>query len=205
MGLTVLLKQTRLAHYVKRLLRRTHVAPAPPLLRMVRKLHAGEQLVQASVPDPYSQERFQPGDEARWVDVLNASGEFGRWDLARLEKEMGSTLLTDGAIFVAHQGRPVGCAAVCDVAQYRPHALLMFVAVLAEHRGHGLGQALVWETMRIARQAGYPGLLLHTENHRLAAVRLYFQLGFLPQLDRDAAGASQWSTVLGQALLGMRG
>jgi ribosomal protein S18 acetylase RimI-like enzyme len=77
----------------------------------------------------------------------------------------------------------------------------MYVAVLAEHRGKGLGQALVWETMRIAQHEKFPGLLLHTEAPRLAAVRTYFQLGFLPRLEQGVAGERQWSAVLSRALL----
>src|SRR5262249_806291 len=118
-----------------------------------------------------------------------------------LHDEMTRTLLNDGAIYVEHHGQPVGCAAVCGIDQYLPNAILMYVAVLPRYRGLGLGQALVWETMRVARQAGFPAFLFHPEDHRLAAVRTYFQLGFLPQLDDDAAGANQWSTVLRQALL----
>jgi mycothiol synthase len=200
MGLTLYLKKTPLAQGIKRLLRPRR--KAPPLLRMVRKLHQGEQLTAPAVPDPYRLLRHAPGGEAEWIDLLNASGEFGRWTAERLYAEVGAVLLPGGGVFAAYGDQLVGCAAACFMEAYRPHAVLMYVAVLPEHRGKGLGQALVWETMRVARGQGYPGMLLHTEPHRLAAVRTYFQLGFLPRLEAGAAGAALWADVLRRALLG---
>ena len=201
MGITQYLKRTGLARYVKRVLRGPERVPTPPLLRMLRKLHAGEPLPVPTLAEPYRLQHYVPGDEDQWLELLNVSGEFGTWNDARLSQELLTPLLPDGGIFVTHKGRLVGCASACVLDEYRPHAILMYVAVLAEHRGQGLGQALVWETMRVARQERFPGLLLHTENHRTAAVRTYFQLGFLPRLAPGAAGAEQWSEVLARALL----
>jgi hypothetical protein len=47
-------------------------------------------------------------------------------------------------------------------------------------------------------------MLLHTETHRLAAVRTYFQLGFLPEFGKEVAGQQVWSDVLSRALLQCR-
>jgi mycothiol synthase len=201
MGIAQYLKRTSLARYVKRVLRGPERVLTPPLLRMLRKLHPGEPLPAPTLVEPYRLQHYVPGDEEQWIELLNASGEFGTWDDARLSRELLATLLPDGGIFVTHRGRLVGCASACAMDEYRPHAILMYVAVLAEHRGQGLGQALVWETLRVARHEQFPGLLLHTENHRLAAVRTYFQLGFLPRLAPGAAGAEQWAEVLKGALL----
>jgi GNAT superfamily N-acetyltransferase len=169
---------------------------------MLRKLHPGESLQPAAVPEPYRLVRYAAGDEDHWLGLLNASREFGHWDLDRLRRELLSTLLPDGGVFLACDRRLVGCASACSMGEYHPYAILMYVALFPEHRGRGLGQALVWETLRVAQREQFPGLLLHTENHRLAAVRSYFQLGFLPRLGAGAAGKRQWGTVLSSAFFG---
>jgi mycothiol synthase len=200
MGLASYLKRTALGRYVKRLVRRESNPPAAPLLRMLRKLDPFEQPSSPVIPEPYRLVRYEPGDEVPWVDLLSASGEFGRWTRDRLEKEMLSTLLPDGGVFVLRGDQRVGCASACLMEAYRPNAVLMYVTALPEHRGRGLGQALVLETMRVAQREGFPGLILHTEKHRLAAVRTYIQLGFLPEFGTDVAGKQVWSDVLSRAL-----
>jgi GNAT superfamily N-acetyltransferase len=202
MGLVQFLKRTGVGACVRRLLGLTPAKAAPaPLLRMLRKFHPGERLPPAAVLEPYRLLRAGPGDEGRWVDLLNASGEFGSWDRRRLHQEIGASLLAEGGVLAAEGDDLVGCASACFLDEHNPYAILMYVAVLPGRRGRGLGQALVWETMRIAQQERFPGMLLHTENHRLAAVRTYFQLGFLPRLGKGAAGERQWSDVLSRALL----
>jgi GNAT superfamily N-acetyltransferase len=168
---------------------------------MLRKLHPNEVLHASVIPAPYRLVHYAAGDEERWLELLNATNEFGVWDQKRLSHELLSTLLADGGIFVAYEDRLVGCASACLMPEYKPYAILMYVTLLPEHRGKGLGQALVWETMRVAQCEKFPGLLLHTEAHRYAAVRTYFQLGFLPQVGEETAGKRVWSNVLGHALL----
>ncbi len=200
MGLATHLKRTALARRVKSLLR---VRPAQPLLfRMHRKLHADERLPLPILAESYRLRTYQTGDEEAWLDLLNASAEFGAWNRDRLQREIVSTLLPDGGIFAVHEGRLIGCASVCFMKEYSPHAILMYVALLPEHRGKGLGQALVWQTLRVSQREKYPAMILHTENHRYAAVRSYVQLGFLPQLAEGVADQRQWADMLSKALLG---
>jgi ribosomal protein S18 acetylase RimI-like enzyme len=202
MGLTSYLNKTPLSQGIKRLLRPRR--KALPLLRMVRKLHQGEQLPAPAVPEPYRLLRHEPGDEARWVELLNTSGEFGTWTPERLYREMGAVLLPGGGVFAAAGDQLIGCAAACLMEEYRPYAILMYVALLPEHRGKGLGQALTLEAMRVAQAQKFPGMLLHTEAHRPAAVRTYFRLGFLPRLGEGAAGKREWFEMLNKALFECR-
>ena len=201
MGLATSLKRTRLARGVKSLLRMLPQAAPNLLLRMSRKLHPDERLPPSTIAEPYCLRTYEPGAEDVWIDLLNASTEFGIWDRARLQREILATLLPGGGIFVTCEERLIGCASVCSMPEYRPNAILMYVALLPEHRGKGLGQALVWETLRVSQRLSYPAMILHTENHRHAAVRTYFQLGFLPQLAPGAADKKQWADILNKALL----
>jgi mycothiol synthase len=175
--------------------------PPIPLLRMHRKLPRGEQLPTRDVPAPYQLRCYSQGEESRWVELLNTSREFGQWGPERLNREILSTLIPQGGIFAVHKGELIGCASACFIPKYAPDAHLMYVALLPEHRGAGLGQALVLESLRVCQCENLPGMSLVTESHRLAAVRSYFKLGFAPLLGDTYAGRAQWSAVLSKAFL----
>ena len=59
------------------------------------------------------------------------------------------------------------------------------LAVAPEGRGHGVGEALMRECLRRARESGAPGITLHTTDMMQAARRLYERMGFarVPELD----------------------
>jgi mycothiol synthase len=197
MTLAYHLKQTVFGRCLKRMLGALRgTASAPVQLRMLRKLSRHEQLAPVNLPAPYELLRYAPGDESRWLELLEASGEFGAWTPRRLSEEVLATLLPGGGLLLAHEGRLVGTASACFLEEYQPHAMLMYVTVRPDHRGKGLGQALVWETLRVCHRQGFPGMLLHTDDHRIPAVRSYFKLGFLPEQGTGAAGERRWSRVL---------
>ena len=70
--------------------------------------------------------------------------------------------------------------AACFRKAFAPYAVLMYVVVLDEYRRLGLGAACTHEVIEAARSAGYPGIILHTDARRLAAIKLYLRLGFVP-------------------------
>ena len=59
------------------------------------------------------------------------------------------------------------------------------LAVAPEARGHGVGRRLMEECIRRARAAGAGELGLHTSVSMRAAIRLYTDMGFVRDPDRD--------------------
>jgi ribosomal protein S18 acetylase RimI-like enzyme len=51
-------------------------------------------------------------------------------------------------------------------------------AVDARHRRQGIGRALMQRAIEWARDKGFPGMMLETQNNNLAACRLYESCGF---------------------------
>lgn len=62
---------------------------------------------------------------------------------------------------------------------------LRLLAVSAEARGQGVGQALVEECVRRARRMGAAELGLHTSRSMAAAMRMYLRMGFVRAPDHD--------------------
>ena len=87
-----------------------------------------------------------------------------------------------GQVFVAeHGGSVVGVGSVTRLAllhRPEPVALLSALVVNTEHRGKGVGRALVDAAARQAAAWGCPTLELTSRDERPAAHRFYYGLGF---------------------------
>jgi mycothiol synthase len=152
-------------------------------------------------PSPYRLVGHSPGSEPAWAALLSESGEFGEWTVERLRQEMLANLLPEGGAFVECDGRLVACASACAFPAFEPDSVLMYVVTLREHRGSGLGRLVTAAVMEAARRGGYPGIVLQTDVDRLAAIRTYLRLGFVPVLDVDASMPSRWDAIMGRLRL----
>jgi GNAT superfamily N-acetyltransferase len=112
------------------------------------------------------------------------------WDAAGTEDELFGDETIKATLVVAAEGRLIATASL----QVHPDApecgWLRWVATEQDRRREGLARALVISVLTIAEQAGCREARLHTESDRLAAIALYFQLGFEPfvrsDLEREA-------------------
>jgi GNAT superfamily N-acetyltransferase len=77
-------------------------------------------------------------------------------------------------------------------------AMIRFLAVDPDHRGHNVGTALLEEALRRAGEAGKTRMALQTTPHMTAATRMYQRRGFTPDPDGDLTVGS--FTLLGYAL-----
>jgi mycothiol synthase len=158
-----------------------------------------EALPEASLPSAYSLRTFQAGDEAAWCRLVNESigGEY-------TPESMRTSLLSQPCFdrqdlfFAEKDGVVVGtaCAQRERVARERI-GLVHMLAVDPKHRGIGLGRALLAATLRRLKDVGYRSAALSTDDFRLAAIRLYLQFGFRPNLTHDSH-AARWRQVFGR-------
>jgi GNAT superfamily N-acetyltransferase len=149
-----------------------------------------------SAPEGYHLRICQPGDEPRFFELMEQCGWPG-WDSERLAFSL-ERVLPDGWLMAIEEssGRVVGTAmALHNYTGKRPFSGdIGWVAVDPAHRGRGLGKLLVaGVTWRLAG-AGYLDFGLGTEDFRLAAISIYFDLGYVPVPDSPDA-AERWQTI----------
>jgi len=148
------------------------------------------------MPYGYSLRTWQDGDAEAYIRLMNSAG-FETWGHERLAMVL-KMCIPQGLFFAVHDktGEIAGTAA----ALHNPIALhplggeLGWVAVAPHHRGHNLGYAVCAAATRRLLDAGYSDIFLRTDDFRLAAIRVYLRLGYIPFLHGpDMAG--RWQAV----------
>jgi DNA-binding MarR family transcriptional regulator/GNAT superfamily N-acetyltransferase len=144
-----------------------------------------ETLTDSPRPRGYLLRSPQPGDMG-WVVQRNAAvytAEFG-WDdsyealVARIVADFVDNRdpSCEAAWIAEVDGTPAGC--VFCVRETATTARLRLLLVEPWARGLGIGARLVEEVLRFARQAGYTGITLWTNDILTGARRIYQRAGF---------------------------
>jgi DNA-binding MarR family transcriptional regulator/GNAT superfamily N-acetyltransferase len=162
-----------------------------------------ETLTGSARPRGYLLRPPQPGDMG-WVVQRNGAvyaDQFG-WDssyealVARIVADYvdHSEPGAEAAWIAEVDGTPAGC--VFCVRENATTARLRLLLVEPWARGLGIGSRLVEEVLRFARQAGYAGITLWTNDVLVAARRIYQQAGFT--LDNESRHHSFGKDLTGQ-------
>ena len=136
----------------------------------------------------YNLRTFRDGDEQTWADIRNAA--FG--DPSKAEEFWTQTFLgvnkkrdfdPQGFFFAETGGKPVGMSAGIVLHDRKKIGGTLpggigWTGVLKDHRGIGLGRALVVSSLNYLHDQGVAVTEVGTEFYRTAAVNLYESLGF---------------------------
>jgi GNAT superfamily N-acetyltransferase len=129
----------------------------------IRELTMGAYAQYAAVMAPAAWE----GLESALLAALGTEEEAERIVAERAGRLVGSVMLF-----------PPESRAYAGVAGGAANPELRLLAVAAEARGEGIGEALVRECARRARRRGATALGLHTSESMRAAIRMYHRMGF---------------------------
>lgn len=154
------------------------------------------------IPPGYSLRTYQPGDETRFFEIMELAGWPG-WDDARLRPWL-YRILPDGWFMVV-EDKTHQIAATC-MATHDPTWIHPFCGELAwlatdpAYTGRGFGTAVAASVTGRFLEVGYRRIHFYTEYYRLAAIKIYLRLGYVPYLDPPEV-SSVWEdifTKLGQ-------
>ncbi len=121
-------------------------------------------------------------DYDEWAALLNTDGSFGKWDAARVQREIVDCLVAPGAATLIYfRGRLVGCFCACqDASTTRKRGYGSWFFIHPEHRHRGLAEVLFFRTLAYFPEAGYEEILMLTDDFRLPALHFYLSRGVRP-------------------------
>ena len=154
---------------------------SPPELR----LHAG-----------YTLRSYRPGDETRFYEVMALAGWPG-WDDERLRPWLARIIPGGWFMIVDESGAGIVATAMAlhNYQGTNPfQGELGWLASDPAHAGRGLGRAVSAAVTRRLIEAGYRQIRLYSEDFRLAALKIYLSLGYVPEL-YEAGMAERWREV----------
>ncbi|MDJ1135562.1 GNAT family N-acetyltransferase [Streptomyces iconiensis] len=131
---------------------------------LVARAYIDGGLLDLGEDDPYLERLRDAADRAEHAELLVAEGA-------------GGTLL--GSVTFVGDGGPYAERAEEGEAEFR------MLGVRAGARGMGVGEALVAACLERARDKGFAGLVLSTQQRMHAARRLYERIGFQRAPERD--------------------
>ena len=152
-----------------------------------------------SLPEGYILRQRRVEDTAEYIRVMASAG-FTGWTLERVAAE-GRPIIPNGCYVVEHKATR-RLAAVAQ-GNHRPSDLwpcggeLGWLAGDPEHKGKGLGNIVCSAVVRRLLEAGYQNIYLLTDDHRLAAIKIYLRMGFQPLLHAEDM-EERWRAVAAQ-------
>jgi mycothiol synthase len=164
-------------------------------LRMKMNFSEFEFSQETSAKPNFNFDYYYPGCESEWIQVLNNSEEFGKWNFERLQNEMLNFLLPNGGVLLKYDEQVIGCSAICRFPEFDPYLVLMYIVILRQFRGQGFGTALLERSIQVAVNTSSPGILLNTDDYRINAIRTYLNIGFLPDYSASANSVKRWEAI----------
>jgi len=155
-----------------------------PYVQLQMVWPAARMTAPVRLPTGYTLRPYRPGDEPRFCQLMALAG-FTGWDDERLRPWV-ARILPDGWFMAVHTASDqIVATAMClhDHTELHPFGgELGWVAGDPAHAGRGLGLAVCAAVTARFIAAGYRNIHLYTEDWRLAALRTYLKLGYVPLL-----------------------
>jgi mycothiol synthase len=136
------------------------------------------------LPAGYALRTYRPGDEALFFEIMELAGWSG-WNEDRLHPWL-YRIVPEGWFMAVHQAS--GQIVTTAMTMHDPTWQVPFcgevgwVAGDPAYAGRGLGMAVCAAVTARFIEIGYRHIHLYTEDWRLAAIKIYLKLGYVPYL-----------------------
>ena len=155
-------------------------------------------LQEINLPAGYTIRASHEGEGHHWAGILREAFADNSFDEARFDREMKQhpAYDSDRIFFVcSSSGLPCGTASAYRDASFgETTGMLHYVGVRPSEAGKGLGMAVSLAALNRFREEGLESAFLQTDDHRLAAIKTYLRLGFLPLVVHESH-PQRWNTV----------
>jgi mycothiol synthase len=153
-------------------------------------------LPEPDMAEGYRLRAYREGDVPAWCRLVTDCIGGECTEKAFRDTVAGTRAFDPGdLLLIEHAGEAVGTAWALRKSSLPPEVgYVHMVGVLAEHRGHRLGQAVMVGVLRRFHEVGCTAAQLHTDDFRLPAIKIYLDLGFRPALKHESH-PERWRAV----------
>jgi len=146
----------------------------------------------------YSIRTYRPGDDdglvVLWAEIVGGDEAAIRKQWLELRRE-DPNVRDEDVFFVRYGDHLVGTGTAWKRASEPPDTgYVHMIGVDGAHRGKRLGFLVTVAVLNRLAERGYKRALLNTDDHRLAALKLYLQMGFAPVIENEELRV-RWSKV----------
>ncbi|MBI3831710.1 MAG: GNAT family N-acetyltransferase [Planctomycetes bacterium] len=168
----------------------------PQLLMLKESLAA---LAPVELPEGYVLRAFREGDQAAWNAMMDAAFD-RKPGTTNFDKDMQADpeFRAERVLIVERNGAAAATASAWFRAAYGPRCgYVHWVGTHPAHRGKKLGFLVSLAALHRMKAEGRAAAVLHTDDFRLPALRIYLEMGFRPALDHESQ-RERWRAVLGK-------
>lgn len=148
-----------------------------------------------NLPPGYTEVRYEAGMENDWLALLNRDEEFGFWEKEQLLDQIINYLVPNGGILIKFDNAIIACASICRFEEFLPSCVLMYVIVNMQHRGRNIGKYVTEKAIETAIDLNYPSVILRTDDFRLPALHIYYELGFKFDESEKKYSKKRWKKI----------
>lgn len=167
--------------------------PRPPGL-LFRRPNL-DNLPAINLPAGYEIRPFQPGDEKSAAETLSRSFE-DEWTVERVKRDLSENDFVKTMFVAVHDGKVVATASAASGGDWDGIGYVHFVGTHPDHTGKALGYWVTAACLHEFRRLGYPSAALHTDDHRIPAIKTYLKLGFALDVDAHPSYRPRWDKIL---------
>ena len=160
-----------------------------------------DDIPQVPFPEGYRARTMRPDDGGLWADIWRDAEEYGPIEPELFRSEFGEDPAALGwRGFIIEDRRGIAVATI--TAWYNrwfkgeDYGQIHWVAVRREAWGHGLGKAMMTHALNAMAQ-WHERAFLGTQTNRLAAIKVYLDFSFMPDLEPEGAREA-WREVQAQ-------
>lgn len=167
------------------LMRRHDLANLPPL---------------PELPPGYTLREYREGDLEPLAALMRAAFQEDTWTPEKVRTALVDAPDVQKTLVIDFEGRPVATSSVRLLPDRFPDSgYVHWVAADPAHQGQRLGYAVTLATLHDFAQLGCKDAVLETDDHRLAAIKTYQNLGFVPEHTHDSH-LERWGRIASDLL-----
>jgi mycothiol synthase len=164
-----------------------------PFGLLFRRADLGE-LPPVEAPSGYEIRGIRPGEEfSAGVCLSEAFGE--EWSEERVKSELSENAFVDRMLVAVKGGEVAATASAASSEEWGRAGYVHYVAVHPSHQGLSLGYWISLAVLHEFLALGRAAAVLHTDDHRLPAIKTYLKLGFALDDSANPGFASRWEVI----------